>query len=58
MTSYMTELIVRERMRERLAEAESERLARLAHRPGRDHSWHPALTLAAVRRLMRVAATS
>lgn len=58
MTSYMTELIVRERIRERLVEAESERLARLARRPGRGRSWHPALTLAAVRRLMRVAAAS
>jgi hypothetical protein len=62
---YATELVAREWMRERLREAERERLARLAA-PQRQRDtarkrglpWHARLTLAIGRRLGRVAEAS
>ena len=59
--SYETEIVVARRIRDRMDEAASERMARtFAEQPipvaGRP--WHARLTVAVVRRLARVAAAS
>ncbi len=59
MTSYAMELLARERIKERLQEAERERLARMvAATPKRGRPWRARMTLTLVRRLARVAEAS
>jgi len=59
MTNYGMELLVRERIRERMQEAERERLVR-AVAPGsrRGRPWRARVALAVARRLTRVAEAS
>ena len=62
MIDFERQLIVRQRMQERLQEAEHERMARLARRKpvGRPDArpWRARLAVAIVRRLARVAEAS
>jgi hypothetical protein len=57
--SYATEIIVGRRIRDRMQEAEGERLASaVAARPETEQPWHTRLTLAVVRRFVCAAEAS
>jgi hypothetical protein len=59
MTGYAMEFLARERMNERLREADRDRLARaVATRPNGGRSWHTRLRLAVARRRIQVAVAS